>query len=111
MRRGFERGHRKMAVAQQQTHDTSGKQYSMPAETAEIAMLIYPDMTALDQIVPQQVFGYLLGVNVELVAKTNDLVRNDAGISIRPPKTFVDCADPVDILFVGSGSDGTMALM
>jgi cyclohexyl-isocyanide hydratase len=74
-------------------------------------MLIYPGMTALDLIGPQQVCGYLPGVNVELVAKTKDLVRSDTGIGIRPSKTFADCADPVDILFVGGGSNGTVALM
>jgi cyclohexyl-isocyanide hydratase len=100
----------KMAVAQQQTQDTSGKQHSMPEKPAEIAMLIYPGMTALDLIGPQQVFGYP-GVKVELVAKTKDAVRSDTGITIQPSKTFADCADPVDILFVGGGSDGTVALM
>ncbi len=101
----------KMALAQRQTHDTSGKQHSTPEKPAEIAMLIYPGMTALDLIGPQQVFGYLPGVNVELVAKTKDLVRSDTGIAIQPSKTFADCADPVDILFMGGGSDGTVALM
>jgi cyclohexyl-isocyanide hydratase len=101
----------KMAVSQQQTQDTSDKQHSAPVKPAEIAMLIYPGMTALDLIGPQQVFGYLPGVNVELVAKTRDLVRSDTGITILPSKTFADCADPVDILFVGGGSDGTVALM
>src|SRR5260370_39656648 len=101
----------KMAVAQQQTQDTSGKQHSMPEKPAEIAMLIYPGMTAPDLIGPQQVFGYLPGVKVELVAKTKDVVRSDTGITIQPSKTFADCADPVDILFVGGGSDGTVALM
>jgi len=101
----------KMAVARHQTQGTSGRQHSTPAKPAEIAMLIYPGMTALDLIGPQQVFGYLPGVNVELVAKTKDLVRSDTGISIRPSKTFADCADPVDILFVGGGSNGTVALM
>ncbi|HKF49881.1 MAG TPA: DJ-1/PfpI family protein [Terracidiphilus sp.] len=101
----------RMAVAQQQAHDTSGEQHSMPQKPAEIAMLIYPGMTALDLIGPQQVFGYLPGVNVELVAKTKDLVRSDTGISIRPSKTFADCADPLEVLFVGGGSDGAVALM
>jgi hypothetical protein len=86
----------KMAVAQQQTQDTGGKQHSTPEKPAEIAMLIYPGMTALDLIGPQQVFGYLPGVKVELVAKTKDVVRSDTGITIQPSKTFADCADPVD---------------
>ncbi len=83
----------------------------MPEKPAEIAMLIYPGMTALDLIGPQQVFGYLPGVNVELVAKTKDPVKSDTGIVIQPSKTFADCADPVDILFIGGGSQGTVALM
>jgi cyclohexyl-isocyanide hydratase len=100
-----------LSIAQQQTHDTSGQQPSMPEKPAEIAMLIYRGMTALDLIGPQQVFGYLPGVNVELVAKTKEPVRSDTGITIQPSKTFADCADPLDILFVGGGSDGTVALM
>jgi cyclohexyl-isocyanide hydratase len=100
-----------MAVSQQQTHDASGKEHSMSEKPAEIAMLIYPGMTALDLMGPQQVFGYLPGVNVELVAKTKDPVRSDTGVTIQPTKTFAECADPVDILFVGGGSDGTVELM
>jgi hypothetical protein len=46
----------KRAIAQQQTHDMSGKQRSAPEKPTEIAMLIYPGMTALDLIGPQQVF-------------------------------------------------------
>src|SRR6185312_16994339 len=65
----------KMAIAQQ-THDRTDKQPSAPEKPAEIAMLIYPGMTALDLIGPQQVFGYLPGVNVELVAKTTKPVRS-----------------------------------
>ena len=101
----------KLAIAQQPTHDTSGKQQSTSEKPAEIAMVIYQGMTALDLIGPQQVFGYLPGVNVELVAKTKKPVRSDTGITIQPSKTFADCADPLDILFVGGGSDGTVALM
>jgi cyclohexyl-isocyanide hydratase len=101
----------KTTFAQEQTRDKSGLQPSKPEKPAEIAMLIYPGMTALDLIGPQQVFGYLPGVNVELVAKTEDLVRSDTGITIQPSKTFADCADPVDVLFVGGGSNGTVALM
>ena len=73
-------------------------------------MLIYPRMTALDLIGPQQLFGYM-DANVELVAKTKNLVVSDTGIAIQPSKTFADCADPVDILFVPGGGNGTVALM
>lgn len=83
----------------------------MPAKPEEIAMLIYPGMTALDLIGPQQVFGYIMGTKVHLVAKTADLVTSDTGVSIRPTKTFGDCPDPVDILFVPGGGTGMIAAM
>jgi len=101
----------KMTVAQQQTHDTRGLQSPKPEKPEEIAMLIYPGMTALDLVGPEQVFGYLGNVHVELVAKTKDLVRSDTALTIQPTKTFADCADPVDILFVGGGANGTVAVM
>src|SRR5215475_2001910 len=71
-------------VAQQQTHDTSGQQPPKPEKPQEIAILIYPGMTALDLVGPEQVFGYLGSVHVELVAKTKDLVRSDTAITIQP---------------------------
>ena len=101
----------KIAVAQQQTHETSGMQHPKPEKPKEIAMLIYPGMTALDLVGPQQVFGYLTSANVELVAKTKNLVASDTGIAIQPSKTFANCADPVDILFVPGGGKGGVALM
>ncbi len=101
----------KMTFAQQQTHDTSGQQPPKPEKPEEIAMLIYPGMTALDLVGPAQVFGYLGNVHVEIVAKTKGLVMSDTAISIRPTKTFADCADPVDILFVGGGGNDTVAVM
>src|SRR5512146_650745 len=97
----------RIAVARRQAH----RQQPMAEKLTEIAMLIYPGMTALDLIGPQQVFGCLPGVNVELVAKTKNPVRSDTGITIQPSKTFANCADPLDILFVGGGGAGTVALM
>jgi cyclohexyl-isocyanide hydratase len=67
----------KITVAQQQTHDASGQQSPKPEKPEEIAMLIYPGMTALDLVGPEQVFGYLGNAHIELVAKTKDLVRSD----------------------------------
>jgi cyclohexyl-isocyanide hydratase len=85
--------------------------HPMPAKPEEIAMLIYPGMTALDLIGPQQVFGYVMGCKVHLVAKTADLVTSDTGVSMKPTKTFADCPDPVDLLFVPGGGAGTINLM
>jgi cyclohexyl-isocyanide hydratase len=100
----------KMAIAQD-AHDASRERPSNSEKPTEIAMLIYPGMTALDLVGPQQVFGYLRGVNVELVAKTKGTVKSDTGIVIQASKTFADCSGPLDILFVGGGSEGTVALM
>jgi cyclohexyl-isocyanide hydratase len=100
----------RLAVAEQQPHDASGSQHPLPAKAGGIAMLIYPDMTALDLVGPQQVFGYLTP-HVHLVAKTKDPVVTDTGITILPSKVFADYADPVDVLFVGGGSMGTASAM
>jgi cyclohexyl-isocyanide hydratase len=100
----------RLAVAQQQAQDTSGAPRPPLAKSGGIAMLIYPDMTALDLIGPQQVFGYL-SPHVHLVAKTHDLVISDTGVAIRPSTVFADCADPVDILFVPGGSMGSAKVM
>lgn len=97
--------------AQEKTHEMGGVHHPMPEKPEEIAMLIYPGMTALDLIGPQQVFGYVMGTHVHLVAKTKDPVVSDTGVTIQPSKTFADCPDPVDILFVPGGGKATVALM
>lgn len=86
----------------------TGAQVNKPEE---IAMLIYPGMTALDLIGPQQVFGYIMGCHVHLVAKTAQPVTTDTGVIIQPTKTFATCPSPVDILFVPGGGAGTIQLM
>ena len=98
--------------AQSQTEEKLTRMnHPMPAKPEDIAMLVYPGMTALDLIGPQQVFGYTMGCNVHLVAKTAELVTSDTGVSIKPTKTFAECPDPVDILFVPGGGIGTINLM
>jgi len=99
-----------MAQAQTQAKPAE-MNHPMPAKPEEIAMLIYPGMTALDLIGPQQVFGYLMGCNVHLVAKTAELVTSDTGVSIKPTKTFGECPNTLDILFVPGGGIGTIHLM
>jgi len=99
------------SAAQEKTHAMGGISHSVPDKPEEIAMLIYSGMTALDLIGPQQVFGYLMGVHVHLVAKSKDLIVSDTGVAIQPTKTFADCPAPVDILFVPGGGRATIALM
>ena len=91
-------------------HDMSG--YGIPdGPPQQIVMLIYPKMTTLDLIGPQQIFASLGNVTVHLVAKTRDLVTSDSGVSIKPTTTFAECPDKPTVLFVPGGSRGTLALM
>jgi len=99
------------SVAQQKSHEMGGMRHPMPDKPEEIAMLIYPGMTALDLIGPQQVFGYVMGANVHLVAKTKDIVVSDTGVGVLPSRTFADCPSVVDILVVPGGGKGTITLM
>lgn len=92
-------------------HDFLGLKHYMPDQPEEIAMLIYPGMTALDLVGPQQVFGYTMGAKVHLVWKTKSPVVSDTGIPITPTMAFSECPNPVDILFVPGGGRETVRLM
>lgn len=73
-------------------------------------MLIYPGMTALDLIGPQQAFGYTMGTKVNLVWKTTDPVVSDTGVKITPDLALKDVG-AVDLIFVPGGGEGTIRLM
>ena len=91
-------------------HDMSG--YGIPVgPTQQIAMLVYPQMTALDLIGPFQIFATLGNVKVHLVSKTRDLVTSDAGMSIQPTTTYENCPDNLTVLFAPGGARGTLAQM
>jgi cyclohexyl-isocyanide hydratase len=74
-----------------------------------IAFLLFPDVTQLDLTGPAQVLSRIGDVSVELVAKTRDPVRTDAGFALLPTATF-DEIDSADILCVPGGF-GTVAAM
>jgi cyclohexyl-isocyanide hydratase len=98
------------------TQSISAAQSKAPAETEaapkyNIAMVVYPRMTALDLIGPQYAFASIMGAKVSLVAKTLEPVVSDTGISINPDLTFQRCPDKLDVLFVPGGSYGTLAAM
>ena len=83
-----------------------------PAKQPEqIAMLVYPGMTALDLIGPQQVFGYMMGAKVHLVWKTKSPIVTDTGISLLPSMTFDESPAAPDLLFVPGGGAQTIQLM
>jgi cyclohexyl-isocyanide hydratase len=92
--------------------DMGGLKHLMPDRPERIAMLIYPGMTALDLIGPQQTFGYTQGCKVDLVWKTPEPVTTDTGVKITPSATLKDlAAGPVDIIFVPGGGKATVDLM
>jgi cyclohexyl-isocyanide hydratase len=91
--------------------DMGGLKYLMPEKPERIAMLIYPGMTALDLIGPQQTFGYTQGCKVDLVWKTLDPVTTDTGVKITPSATLKDLTGPVDVVFVPGGGKATVDLM
>jgi putative intracellular protease/amidase len=75
----------------------------------QIAMLIYPGMTAMDLIGPHCMFGSLMGAKIYLVAKTLEPVTTDAGVIITPTATFDTCPKDLTVLFTPGGTDGTLA--
>jgi putative intracellular protease/amidase len=74
----------------------------------EIAMLVYPKMTALDLIGPQYMFASLMGAKVHLVAKSLDPVTSDTGVTIVPTTTFDGCPNDLTVLFAPGGTEGTL---
>jgi putative intracellular protease/amidase len=80
-------------------------------KTYQVAMLVYPGMTALDLIGPQYAFASIMGAEVSLVAKTTAPVRTDTGVTLVPDRTFQQCPAQLDILFIPGGSRGTVAAM
>lgn len=77
----------------------------------QIAMLIYPQMTALDLVGPLQVLAGLGNVEVHLVWKEKKPVVSDAGMPILPTRTFAECPDHLTVLLVPGGALGTLAVM
>ncbi|WP_319420368.1 DJ-1/PfpI family protein [Pleurocapsa sp. FMAR1] len=74
-----------------------------------IGLVIYPGMTALDIVGPQQVFSALPNVEIHRIWKTLDAVKTDDGMMILPDTTFANCP-PLDVICVGGGL-GQMAVV
>jgi len=92
-------------------HDMLGLKTYQPEKPEQVAMLIYPGMTALDFVGPQQVFGFTMGMRIHMAWKSRQPIVTDTGLTISPTMTFGECPDPVDILFVPGGGRATVALM
>lgn len=74
----------------------------------QIALVIYPGMTALDLIGPQYMLAGLMGATVHLVAEDLRPVMTDTKFALVPTTTFTDCPADLDILLVPGGGQGTL---
>jgi cyclohexyl-isocyanide hydratase len=92
-------------------HDRFGLKHTVPEKPEQVAMLVYPGVTALDLVGPQQVFGYTMGMEVHLIWKSTDAITTDTGLRLLPSKALADCPGEVDLLFVPGGGRETVALM
>lgn len=76
----------------------------------KVAMLVHPQMVALDLIGPQTFFK-LMRADVHLVWKEKTAVMTEIGLPIMPTHTFDECPKDVDVLFVPGGLEGSIAVM
>ncbi|MGF1481688.1 MAG: DJ-1/PfpI family protein [Cyanophyceae cyanobacterium] len=67
-----------------------------------IGLVIYPGMTALDIVGPQQVFSGLPNVKIHRIWKNLDAIATDDGMKILPDTTFANCPT-LDLICVGGG--------
>lgn len=77
----------------------------------DIAMLVYPGLTALDLVGPQYMFAALDGMRVHLVGRTLAPVTSDTGLVLTPTLDFASCPADLAVLFAPGGTDGTLAAM
>jgi len=83
-----------------------------PAPRLRIAMLVYPQFTALDLIGPHTFLAGIMNADVHLVWKTKDPVPLDrGGTALLPTMTLAECPRDLDVLFVPGGLSGTAAVM
>ena len=76
------------------------------AETVQIGILLYPNVTQLDATGPAQVLSRVPGAKLHMVWKTRDPVPTDAGFSIVPTTSFAECPQ-LDVICVPGGAGQT----
>lgn len=79
-------------------------------QRVRIAMLLYPGVTALDVVGPQELLAGLAPGSLYLVAQKPGPVSSDTGLSLLATTSFAECPAELDVLFV-PGGDGTPAQM
>lgn len=79
----------------------------------KIAILVYPEFTALDALGPHYPLAGMMGATVNFVAKTLDVVPAEGasrgGFCVKPQWSYADCPKDLDLLLVPGGIKGTLA--
>ena len=88
-------------------------QQQLQMGSEQIAILVYPEFTALDALGPHYALSGMMGATVRFVAKTPDIVPSEGaskgGFCVKPHLTFTDCPEQLDLLLVPGGLVGTFA--
>jgi len=88
-------------------------QQQLQMGSEQIAILVYPEFTALDALGPHYALAGMMGATVRFVAKTLDPVpcegASKGGFCVKPQLTFADCPEQLDLLLVPGGLVGTFA--
>jgi cyclohexyl-isocyanide hydratase len=87
-------------------------QPQLRAGSEKIAILVYPEFTALDALGPQYPLSGMMGATVRFVAKSMDPVPCEGaslgGFCVKPHLTFANCPKDLDLLLVPGGLKGTL---
>ena len=70
-------------------------------------LVLFPYLTAVDLMAPQQCMKGMMKTQSLIVAQTMAPVITDSGFEIVPTTTFADCPRDLDVLFVPGGLKGT----
>lgn len=82
-----------------------------PSAAGTIGMLVFPGMTVLDLIGPQQFLAVAPGRTTHLLWKTREPVVSDSGVPILPTATFAEAPEELEVLFVPGGFQGISAVI
>lgn len=95
------------------TSVTTQHQFRMGSE--KIAILVYPEFTALDALGPHYPLSTMMGATVRFVAKTMEPVPCEGaalgGFCVRPHWNFAQCPSDLDLLLIPGGLKGTLDVL
>jgi cyclohexyl-isocyanide hydratase len=98
---------------QEKEHEAAMKRAEnlMGGPKLTIAMLTYPGMYLQDLVGPLTMFEALMNRDIHLVWKNKEPMKAGSLVTITPTKTFQECPDKLDVLFVPGGLPGTQQMM